>query len=96
MEDKFVEVRLYSSECQYAVVRWTNHSLSPGGGGERKDAWFAGGGEAEEGSVGTTRVQTGQSGTLTADNGELLEDYQALQEEKVNFTVTRPKSSQPF
>ena len=66
------------------------------GGGERKDAWFAGGGEAEEGSVGTTRVQTGQSGTLTADNGELLEDYQALQEEKVNFTVTRPKSSQPF
>ena len=28
-----------------------------------------------------------QIGALTADNGELLEDYQALQEEKVNFTV---------
>ena len=65
------------------------------GGGE-KGRMVCRGGEAEEGSVGTTRVQTGQSGTLTADNGELLEDYQALQEEKVNFTMTRPKSSQPF
>ena len=52
--------------------------------------------EAEEGSVATTRVKTGHSRKLTANNGESLEDYHALEEEKVNFTVTRPKSSQPF
>ena len=34
--------------------RWTNHSLSPGGGGGRTHGLQ--GGEAEEGSVGTTGV----------------------------------------